>query len=124
MVRGWGIGLLHMTAREFGETRVGIFYEALWAYRQEKEADRRHLGELIRGATIRLFNTQVAKRSRTTDLTRFWPMPWDDDRPSLAEAVAALDRMTDEERLASAEALLAKFDNDGTTGKSQDSNIG
>ena len=124
MVRGWGVGLLHMTAREFGETRVGIFYEALWAYRQEKEADRRHLGELIRGATIRLFNTQVGKRSRMTDLDKFWRMPWDDDRPTLADAVAALDSMTDEERLASAEARLAKFDNDGTTGKSQDSNIG
>jgi hypothetical protein len=124
MVRGWGVGLLHMTAREFGETRVGIFYEALWAYRQEKEADRRHLGELIRGATIRLFNTQVGKRSRVTDLDKFWRMPWDDDRPTLADAVAALDSMTDEERLVSAEALLAKFDNDGTTSKSQDSNIG
>lgn len=59
-----------------------------------------------------------------TDLDKFWRMPWDDDRPTLADAVAALDSMTDEERLASAEALLAKFDNDGTTGKSQDSNIG
>ena len=124
MVRGWGIGLLHMTPGEFGETRIGIFYEALWAYRQEKEADRRHLGELIRGATIRLFNTQVGKRSRMTEVEKFWRMPWDSESPTLADAVQALDRMTDEERMASAMALINKFDEDGKTGKSEDNDNG
>ena len=112
-----------MTVREFGETRLGIFYEALWAHRQEKEADRRHLGELIRGATIRLFNTQVDRRSRQAEVDKFWKMPWDGDSPTLADAVRAIDAMTEEERQASADALVRKFEEHGKTGKSQDSHI-
>jgi len=117
MVRGWAIGLLHMDRREFGETRVGEFYEAMWAYRQQVEADRRHVGELIRGATVRLFNTQVERRYRMAEVEKFWPMPWDGNPSgSLVDAVRAIDSMTDEERRASAEALLKKFDEDGKTG--------
>lgn len=58
--------------------RPGEFWEALDAHIEEKNADRRHLGELVRGATLRLFNLQVEKKYRKTDPRKFWPMPWDE----------------------------------------------
>lgn len=123
MVRGWAFGLLRLSREEFGEMRVGVFHEAMWAYNQQVEADRRHAGELIRGATIRLFNTQVAKRSRMTEVEKFWRMPWDSESPTLTDAVAAIDRMSDEERKASALSLIERLNN-GKTGESQDGNNG
>lgn len=116
-IRGWAFGLLRIPRSEFGEMRIGEFFEALWAYGQQVEADRRHTGELIRGAAIRLFNTQVAKKSRITEVEKFWRMPWDETR-TLDEAVDAVNRMTDEERQASAEALLQRLgiEDDGKTG--------
>lgn len=60
--------------------RPGEFLEALAAHNEEVTADRRHLGELVRGATLRLFNIQVAQKSRMRDPAKFWPMPWDESR--------------------------------------------
>lgn len=57
--------------------RPGEFWEALSAHNEEVLADRRHIGELVRGATIRLFNLQVTPKYRAKDPTKFWPMPWD-----------------------------------------------
>ena len=58
--------------------RPGEFWEALAAHSAEVMADRQHMGELIRGATLRLFNLQLDKRYRITDPRKFWPMPWDE----------------------------------------------
>jgi hypothetical protein len=55
---------------------VGEFWEAWKAYRDEKDADRRHLGELARGMAARLLNPFCKGAIREVD--RFWPMPWDD----------------------------------------------
>ena len=57
--------------------RPGEFWEALSAHNEEVLADRRHLGELVRGATLRLFNLQVAQKHKMKDPAKFWPMPWD-----------------------------------------------
>ena len=67
-----------MTRKEFYEMRPGEFLEALAAHNEEVIANRRHMGELIRGATLRLFNIQVAQKSRMRDPAKFWPMPWDE----------------------------------------------
>lgn len=67
-----------MSRRDFYEMRPGEFWEALRAHTEEKNTDRRHIGELVRGATLRLFNLQVDKRYRITDPRKFWAMPWDD----------------------------------------------
>jgi len=58
--------------------RPGEFLEAMNAYNAEVTAQRRHLGELVRGATIRLWNLQVDKKYRIADVRKFWPMPWDE----------------------------------------------
>lgn len=67
-----------MSRKEFYEMRPGEFLEALSAHNDEMIADRRHIGELVRGATLRLFNLQVTQKSRVRDPRKFWPMPWDE----------------------------------------------
>lgn len=58
--------------------RVGEYWEAIIAYRREQSDGRRHIAELTRGATMKLWNLQVDKRYRITDPKKFWRMPWDD----------------------------------------------
>lgn len=67
-----------MSRKEFYELRPGEFWEALRAHTEMVNADRRHIGELVRGATLRLVNLQVAKKDRVREPSKFWPMPWDD----------------------------------------------
>ena len=105
-LRGWAIAYLHLTPLQFYSLRVGEFWEAMDAYWTEKGADRKHLGELVRGAAVRLFNTQV--KTPVRNLEKFWAMPWDDPTEE-DEQVKALDKMTDEQRAASARSLLQKI---------------
>lgn len=48
------------------------------AHNAELSNQRKHIGELIRGATIRLWNLQVDKKNRISDVRKFWTMPWDE----------------------------------------------
>lgn len=56
---------------------VGEFWEAVRAYGRKEEANARHLGELARGAALRLFNVQLRRKDQIRDPADFWPMPWD-----------------------------------------------
>ena len=62
---------MHMTPEAFGAMRIGTYWEAWWAYTEEKNADRRHVGELARGIAIRLFNIQLDKITEDRILRRF-----------------------------------------------------
>lgn len=88
--------------------RPGEFWEALNAYNDEVTAQRRHIGELVRGATIRLWNLQVAKSSRISDVRKFWPMPWDEVVDEGAE-VRRLASLSEEEKIKEAEKFLARI---------------
>lgn len=88
--------------------RLGEYWEALDAHNNEVEADRRHMGELVRGATLRLFNLQIAKKDRFTDPTKFWRMPWDDFTTTDGE-LERFEAMTDEERAENAKDFLNKI---------------
>lgn len=77
--------------------RPGEFFEALQTYRKEKDADRRHQGELVRGMTLRIFNTLVDANSRYSDPAQFWPMPWDPPTERDKE-LERLRNLTQEER--------------------------
>ena len=78
--------------------RPGEFWEALAAYNEAKSADRIHIGELVRGATLRLFNLQVDKRYRKTDPRKYWPLPWDERQAgSEQEEILRLARLTPEQ---------------------------
>lgn len=92
-MRGLAFGVLGMSRKEFYEMRPGEFLEALEAHNEEVAADRRHMGELIRGATLRLFNTQVAQKSRMRDPAKFWRMPWDETRQSENDEIRRLENL-------------------------------
>ena len=84
----------------------GEFWEAMFAYRMERNAERRHIGELVRGATARILNLHLKTPIKRVE--EFWPMPW--DLPSEEdEELNRLNNLTDEERTAEAENFLAKI---------------
>lgn len=72
------------------------FWEAMKAYRDEKTADRKHLGELTRGLAARVVNLFVKKPVKKVE--DFWPMPWD-EKNTADDIAAGLKAMSREERL-------------------------
>lgn len=90
--------------------RPGEFWEALRAYEAKISADRRHLGELVRGATLRLWNLQVTGKSRITDPKRFWPMPWDEGGTEEDE-IQRLASLSEDEKFKEAEKFFKKVKN-------------
>ena len=105
-IRGLAVGVLGMRISDFYDMPVGVFWEALEAHYKEVEAERRHVGELVRGAALRLFNINLKKSDQIRDPRKFWPMPWDDVVEDGDEAVRELESLSDEERDARAAAFL------------------
>lgn len=98
--------------------RPGEFWEALNAYQEGVSADRRHLGELVRGATLRLFNLQVDKRYRITDPSKFWKMPWDEDDVNQGE-IKRLGDLDEAGRQAEVDKFFARVNNGRNRTKSE-----
>lgn len=107
-IRGLAVGVLGLRLPDFYDMPVGVFWEALEAHSREVEAGRRHVGELVRGAALRLFNINLKASDQIKDPRRFWPMPWDEEIKE-EEAIKELNSMTDEQRTASARSLLEKI---------------
>ena len=84
--------------------RPGEFWEAMDAHSKEKEADRRHAGELASGASLRIFNALVSAKSRIEDPTDFWRMPWDEVK--VDEGLERLQSMSPQERAAEAREFI------------------
>ena len=106
-IRGLATGVLGMRISDFYDMPVGVFWEAVHLHGREVEAERRHVGELVRGATLRLFNINLKKSDQIRDPRKFWPMPWDDEIPGTdEEAMEEINAMTDEQRTASVKNLL------------------
>lgn len=98
-----------MSREDFYSMRMGEFFEAMDAYREEAEGGRIHAGNLVRGLCIRVVNLFVSKKDRVTDERKFWPMPWDAPVEDEAEDVAKrLSRLSDEERQAKINDFLKK----------------
>ena len=78
------------------------------AWQADKEADRRHVAEVIRGVGVRLFNIQLRPKDQIKDIRKFLPLPWDDDEPNNEEAerLAALSK---EEQAKEAKAFLDRI---------------
>lgn len=87
--------------------RPGEFWEAMDAHSKEKEADRRHAGELARGASLRIFNALVTAKSRITDPTEFWRMPWDEAK--IDEGLEYLQSLTQDERAEEAREFINRI---------------
>ncbi|MBQ1463136.1 MAG: hypothetical protein IIZ24_03030 [Candidatus Methanomethylophilus sp.] len=108
-IRGLAIGVLGMRISDFYDMPVGVFWEGVEAHYKEVEAERRHVGELVRGAALRLFNINLKRQDQIRDPRKFWPMPWDEPLVQEDETTKELNAMTDEQRTASAKDLLQKI---------------
>ena len=93
---------------------IGEFWEALGAHADEKAADRRHMGELVRGAALRLYNLQLPKKHKIRDPRDFWLLPWDEDKRAKEKEendreLERLEHLSDAERHETAQAFLLKI---------------
>lgn len=88
--------------------RPGVFWEAIMAWQADKEADRRHYAEVIRGCAVRLFNIQLKPEDQIRDVSKFLQLPWDtEDRES--EEVDRLNNLSLKEKAVEAQALLKRL---------------
>ena len=87
--------------------RPGVFWEAIVAWQADKEADRRHVAEVIRGVGVRLFNIQLKAKDQIRDVRQFLLLPWDEDDED--PEVARLESLTKEERDEAARAFMEKI---------------
>jgi hypothetical protein len=71
---------------------------------EDRNAERRHEAEVIRGVGLRLFNLQLAK-GKSLKPHEFMPFPWDEE-----EEIddGGLSQMTEEERQASIAELIKR----------------
>lgn len=104
MVRGWAISRLGLSPAEFYLMRPGEYWEAIRAWQADKEADRRHVAEMIRGVGLRLFNIQLKQEDRIRDIRKFFPLPWDEEDTD--EEALRLSRLSQEERDKEAQAFM------------------
>ena len=111
MVRGWAISRLGLSPAEFYLMRPGEFWEAIRVWQADKEADRRHVAEMIRGVGLRLFNIQLAKEDRIRDIRKFFLLPWDEE-DDVDEEAQRLSRLSQEERDREARAFMKNINFD------------
>lgn len=88
--------------------RPGEFWEAMTVWQADKEADRRHVAEVIRGVGVRLFNVQLKQKDQIKDVRKFMMLPWDED-PDYDEGLERLKSLTDEERTEEAKEFLDRI---------------
>jgi len=91
---------LGLTPDAFGLLRQGEYWEAMIAWSEDRNADRRQTAEVIRAVGLRLFNIQLAK-GKGLSLHDFLPFPWDQE-----EDDGGLSEMTKEEREKNEKAFL------------------
>lgn len=89
--------------------RPGVFWEALIAWQADKEADRRHVAEVIRGVGVRLFNIQLKKEDQIRDIRRFMAFPWDEEEEGEGAEIQRLDKLSLEDKAAEAKAFLERM---------------
>ena len=69
---------------------------------EDRNAERRHEAEVMRGVGLRLFNLQLAK-GKSLKPHEFMPFPWDEE---VEEDDGGLSQMTEEEKKASLAKLM------------------
>lgn len=103
------LAYLGLPPKQFGELRIPEFWAAIDTHNEEKNADRRHIGELVRGAALRLWNLQVKKNCRISEPSKFWAMPWDEEEHTTVEVAHRIKSLTDEERDKMAKEFIEKL---------------
>jgi len=110
-IRAWAL-LLQIPQNELELLDEQVFWTAVKYRRDEKDADRRHIAELVRGGTLRIFNLLVQKKSRIDDPAKFWRMPWDKDQGEENNKVLQrLDKLSNEERHTEAMNFMKRINN-------------
>ncbi len=74
----------------------GEYWEAMAAHQKEVESERRHTGELARGAALRLFNIQLRSKEK-------------DKNKENQKELERLESLSDTERHQTAQAFLQKI---------------
>lgn len=77
-------------------------------WQADKEADRRHVAEVIRGVGVRLFNIQLKPKDKIRDIRKFLPLPWDDKDNETGE-IDRLNNLSIADKAAEAQALLERL---------------
>lgn len=77
-------------------------------WQADKEADRRHVAEVIRGVGVRLFNIQLKPKDQIRDIRKFLPLPWDDKDNETGE-IDRLNNLSIADKAAEAQALLERL---------------
>ena len=77
-------------------------------WQADKEADRRHVAEVIRGVGVRLFNIQLKQKDQIRDIRKFLPLPWD-DKDNEAGEIDRLNNLSIADKAAEAQALLERL---------------
>ena len=80
----------------------------MMAWQADKEADRRHVAEVIRGVGVRLFNIQLKPKDQIRDIRKFLPLPWDDKDHETGE-IDRLNNLSIADKAAEAQALLERL---------------
>lgn len=78
------------------------------AWQADKEADRRHIAEVVRAVGVRLFNVQLAEKDQLKDARDFLPLPWDEEDTAPGE-VRRLENLSMEDRAKEAKDLLKRL---------------
>ena len=101
-----------MSRADFYDFRLGEFFEAMRAYRQEAESGREHVGNLVRTQTFRIFRLFASKKdqARLKKEEQFWPMPWD-ERSGQAEKdeIRRLESLDEEAAKREADKFLSRL---------------
>ena len=80
----------------------------MMAWQADKEADRRHVAEVVRGVGVRLFNIQLKAKDQIKDVRKFYPLPWDDKDHETGE-IDRLNNLSIADKAAEAQALLERL---------------
>lgn len=107
-MKGWAYSLLHLSPDSFGRLTIPEFWAAMESHAEEKAADRKHIAELVRGATMRLWNLQVDAKFKCDDPAKFWEMPYDEKEP-----VTNMNDLSQEERDRMAREFVNSLKKDG-----------
>ena len=102
-IRGWAIARLGLTVEAFGLLRQGEYWEAMMVWIEDRNAERHHTAEVIRGAGLQIFNLLLPKGS-SVKAHDFLPFPWDPEEQDGDDG--GFSQMSAEEKKASLDALM------------------
>ena len=78
------------------------------AWQADKEADRRHIAEVVRAVGVRLYNVQLRVEDQLKDVRDFLLLPWDEEDTAPGE-VRRLENLPMEDKAKDAQDFLKRL---------------